>query len=774
MTHCVHSERKQFFVTFAKTLRKNGFHTAALFLFMMIALNATNVSNHIEAVINDYPDVLQRTKYCISGSYFTGFEIAIACLIVGLSAVLLALYNFRFMHTKKTVNVYYSLGVRRSTLFAGKFSACVLSQLIGIALPFLVCGLYNVYLYGSSADLWKAIAFYGSSLTAVALYPFAVCVLCMIFSGSTIESLACGGLLTFLPSALYYGTYLFSELFLSGARFGVSTSVKAYAGGNIANEFGGRGAFIDFLYPVTEYQFGEALAKRYDVLWETGLPSAGYPILYLSLFVLVAVAARFAFSRQKTENAAFLCACPKMIAFTVFGLGSILIPAGVLIVREYGFDMIATVFSAFVLIGVAFGVFIGIVSVLLRSKEKIKAQLPLGGVMAGALLVFLFVFLTGGFGYEKRIPDTEKVTAAGITFNTSQGAIGYNSYYAYKGDNLDLYEEVDEYQQGENFLQTQLQTEGLWGDGAFVYFEEAQDIDTIRTIHSILMQDKRNTFNGNGHYGSVMISYKLKNGGQLSRVYNCISVEAMVQLQNLLTSETYMQACANEIVSYRERNLILFSKNCTAMTDVVLEEKDIAVQQALLQAIPEDIRNGRMPMDLHSEAAPIGYIAATYQTPEEGVRIKEPVYYISYSSEFLLIPVFPSMTETVAVLEKAQKLQYFEDIASPVSATVYANPLNDLSDEELFASHYQTMQFNGFVVEWGYYDDIETRGTILPLNAITVTDPVLLTQLAQESYLTYFVNDPGYFVDLHYTNADGAVTDALVYVPADKIPAILQ
>lgn len=774
MTQNVHSGQKQFFVTFVKTLRKNGFHTAALFLFMMVTLNVENVLNHIDAVYNYFVDGLQRTDYCFGATYADGFAIAVTCLVVGLSAILLALYNFRFMHTKKTVNVYYSLGVSRATLFAGKFVGCVVSQLIGVALPFLITAFYNAYLYGATPAMWKAGLYYGASMSAVALYPFAMCVLCMIFSGSTVESLLCGALLTFSPSAFYYGTYLFSELFLSGANFEVSAQVKAYAGGHVESTFGGRFVFADFLYPVSNYDFGDALAQD-DSLWRKGLPSVGYPLLYLGLFVLLSVAARFAFVRQKTEKAAFLGACPQLFAITVSALAGILIPAATYVFRDYGFGIFATVMFAVFLIGIAFGLFVAVVAVLLRSKEKIKAQLRTGGIMAGALLVFLVIFLTGGFGYEKRIPATEKIVEAGITFNTSQGAVGYNSYYTYKGDNLDIYKDVDATAQGENFLQAHLQMRGLFGDGAFVYFDEEQDIETIRAIHSLLIEDRRNTYSTRSYYdGGVIISYKLENGAQLTRVYNKLSVEAIIGMQSLLDSQSYYDACAGELEAYMDRNVILFSKNCTSMTDFVIEDKDIHVKTTLMQAVINDIRSGRLPMDLKSENAPLGYIAATYSTSDDSPRVQSPVYYISYSSEYLFIPIFPTMTETIAVLQASQKLQYFEDIRTPVSAKVYANPLNEISDEELSRRNYNTLQFSGYVVEWGQYDDIESRGTILPPDAVTVTDPALISQLTQQSYLTYFVDEPGYFVDLCYTDEDGWLTDTLVYVPADKIPSELK
>ena len=777
MTHSAHSEQKQFLVTLAKTLKKNAFHTVFLFLFMLVSLNAYNVSVQLEKSYSLF-DTFGGIRYIVGGMYIDSFLIAVNCLVLGVSAILLSVYNFRFMHTKKSVNVYYSLGVRRSTLFAGKFVGCMVSQLIGVALPFLICGVYNVYLYGSSPELWKAILYYGGSMLAISLYPFAVCVLCMTRSGSTVESLVCGSLLTFLPCALYYGAYLFSKLFLSGAKFYTSVRLKGFDDMFVESTFGGRFVFADFLYPVTNYDFGDALAQTYDKA-APAFPSIGYPVLYLGLFVLLGIAARFSFVHAKTERASFLGSCPRMIAVTVFGLGTILIPAAAFIISEYGLSVAATGFCSVLLISVAFGLFIGIVAILLRSKEKIKAQLPTGAVMAAALLVFMFIFFTGGFGFEKRIPEADKVVAAGITFNAAPGVVSHSGYYTYMGDNSDLYEEHEPDIQADRFLDAYLQTDGLWGEGSFVYFEDEESIDTIRTVHEKLINDRQNTYNSS-YYGSVMVSYKLGNGRELTRIYNHTPIEAMVQLQDLLDAQSYREAVIAELMSYfdgyEQNNLMLYSKNCTAMTDVVLEEKDREVQKKLFNAVIADIRNGNLPLDFESDTSPLGYITLNHFDEVGYKRIKEPVYHITYSYDYPFIPVLSSMTETIAVLQQSQKLQYFEDIRTPVRAYVYENPLNNESKEELFArKRIQTLQFNGFVSDPDYYDGFDRESVrLVPFDAVTVEDPDLLKQICEQTYFSYFVNEPGYFVQLHYSDADGRITDTLVYVPADKIPATLK
>lgn len=780
MTSSLHSTRKQFTATFAKTLKKNAFHTVALFLFMFVTLNAYNVIEQIDALVGPqgYSYGIERLQFCIATPYSDPLQIAIVCMILGISSILLSVYNFRFMHTKKSVNVYYSLGIRRSTLFAGKFFGCVVTQLIAVALPFLLCGLHNVAVYGSSDALWLAVFYYMACALAVALYPFAMCVLCMTFSGSTIESLLCGGLLTFLPSALYYGTYLMSESLLAGSLFDASISLKGHPGQWVESTFGGNFTFLDFLYPVVNYQFGDAMSLERGLVYAS-LPSWGYPILYLGAFAALAVVAHYSFIHMKTEKAAFLGTCPKMIAVTLFGIGSIVIPVNFLMAREYGLDLIVTSLLSVLYLAVAFGLYVGIIAILLRSKEKIKKQLPTAGVMTAGLLVFILIFATGGFGYEKRIPDTEKVEAAGIVFKSAQGLAVQDGGYGYYGDNSDSYRGYDEKEQAKNFLQSYLWLEEIWSDDTFVYFEEEQSIDTIRNIHDLLIHDRRNSL-GTTYRGTVFVSYKLKNGNELTRVYNHLPQEAMYELQKLVTAKGYRDASAAEVRDYAVNNshTYLFSKNCTAMTQFVLEKDDYNMLNDLHNAIVTDIESGRLPLNFKSETSPMGYIGITHNNMTEAYQkklVREPVYDFGGGERYLLVPVFESMTDTLSVLTQTQKLQYFEDIAKPHHVRVYENPLNNASEQERFSYQFDTLQFSGFVSSNAYYGEDDIEMMFLPESSVLVTDEQTIEEICNQTNFTYFVNEPGYFVQMSYVDAEGnPFSDALVYVPADKMPTILK
>ncbi len=781
MTSSSYSDKKMFFITFLKTLRKNAAQGVLLTLFWFVSLN-TGTAERYFSLLWDSTVEYEPMLYCIGGRWPDVVYVGFSCLVFGLSAIMTALGNFKFMHAKKTVNVYYSLGVKRSTLFAGTFAGCVATFVYSIFIPFLLCAAFNCYLFGNSLALWKAIAYYAFSFLAVSLYPLAMSVLCMTCSGTTVEGNICGTVLTFAPTFLYYGVYMLSDLLLAGANYDIYLQTMD-GNDRITAEFGGRFQFLDFLHPVTNGDFADALVARpTDV---SPLPSVMYPIFYLGLFVVLTLVARHFFIRKKTEKAGFLGADTRLLAITVFALASILIPFASLIAYGNAFTPAGSVVIAILLIGVAFGVYIGFVAVFLRSKQKVKDNLRKGYIMMAALFVFLLIFITGGFGYETRIPDSEKVVRAGISFSQGRGAVSNDTSFGFVGEDSTLYDHYPPAAHGKALLQSIMYTQGLWGENCFVFFDGDEEIETVRSIHEMLLDEPKNRRSSWSE--SIVVSYELANGHTLTRVYPVATVEVMIEMQKLLNTQNYREACAQyiaEFLQFNNRNAVIFSKNCTAMTDVNKrqERADYEKQDQLYRALIADIQNGALPMDFVSDDTPLGYIGITrYDSSNEVVYQKASVDYLPYSADYIMIPVYPSMKQTLAVLEKYELLQYFEDIRTPVAAFVYASPFNEKSEEAILYYDLSSLQFEGFVADRGYHgdwpfvgleDDVSYR---LPPDCLTVTDAQVIEELTENTVFASFVNQPGYFVELRYTDeAELRTTDALVYVPYDKMPAALK
>ena len=780
MTHSQFSDKRMFFVTLRKTLRKNAFQCTALTLLMLAVLNAENMSTLFDLYYYSNTDYLSemlaetlQMHYIIGTRWADPVTIAMIMLVFGISALLYVLYNFRFMHTKKTVNVYYSLGIKRKTLFAGKLVGCAVSQLIAVYIPFAACFALNLYLHGFSPELLKACLYYSLCLAVIALYPLAICIFSMTNTGSTAEGMLCGLILAFAPTLLFYGTFLNSETFLAGTGYDIRMYFKD-SGDYFINEFGGRLAFFDLFYPFNNDSFTDALAL--EAADPFVLPSFAYPLFYAGIFILFSVAAGFSFVRQKTEKAGFLASSPKLLAATLFFLGILLIPFCAFLLNGNYISAAACAIISFLLCGVAFGLYIGIIAILLRSKEKIKAQLRTGGILAGALAVFLLVFLTGGLGYTSRIPDTDSVVSAGITFTAGEGAVTADNAWLNYDINDSYYEHQDDDDAKIDFLSQLLNSTDIWGSSSYVEFKDPAAIETIRSIHTALLKDRinRRGYVWGGEH--VLIRYTLKNGATVTRAYQRWTPDALTLSRSLLKTDEYTDACADYLYRRKGSDTFLFSKNGMLETNILtMVNNPTTVLNNLYDALCTDIRQGNLPLDFISPDSPMGYIGISKDSGDlSDFKQRITDYMVADSTMFL--PVTESMKATLTVLTQAGLTQYFEDSHKPVRARVYPCPFNDSRFYETYKHFFPSQQFNGFVVNndfWGEKLSEEEQQMIsrFPNGATTVTDEDLLEELCANSSFSYFISEPGYFAELYYNNEEnGTRTDAMVYIPIDRMP----
>lgn len=777
MTRSVCSDRKMFFVTLRKTLHKNGLLCALLTIFMTVLLNLGNIEEIVSRLYYEEENGIYGIEYCI-GTVWTDQAAAAAMLLLfGVTALMLTLMNFRFMHTKKTVNVFYSLGMRRSTLFAGKYVGCVLTLLISIVVPFVTCFAMNCYLYGCHPALPRACLFYGLFLCAAALYPLAVCVLSMSLSGASVEGIVCGVLLTLAPSAVYGSLYLLSEMFLAGTAFNMAVFEKGTEE-LITFDFGGRGSFLHYLYPAFEERFCDAACLRTGK--EVVQLSMIYPIFYLAVFAVLSVGARFAFVRKKTEKAGFLAATPALLAVVTGELSMLLITILLMLIFDSFVPTPLLGVVGLLLTGISFGLYIGLVALLLRSREKVKKQLRTAGVITGSLVVVLFVFFTGGFGFETRIPDTEDIVSAGITFSNGAGAVHSECiWYTYGGIDETLYVQQEEKGRQKNFLTQYLQSSTtVWGNQDYVSFEDRQAIEKIRYIHGLLLEKRENRRVYFYSDEEILLSYTLKNGAVLTRNYPVVSGEILEELQLLINKQEYRNACAGFLDQYKmelmPQRVCLFSKNLTSKTSLTVTGADEAFMEKLLAALQTEIRNGTLPTDMVSSKAPVGYIGLDRQY-EVGVYYdKHHTDYLFVNEQYIMLPVYDTMQEVCELLAGKNLLAYFEDVRTPVRAMVYPCPFNDDSFRADHADSFLSYQFNGFIVDalfYGDYDASDLSTSRLP-DGIFVQDADLLAQLCENTRYSYFVNKPGFFVELRY--GDGDYTDALAYIPLDEMPEELR
>ena len=119
-------------------------------------------------------------------------------------SLLVGVLLFRFVTNKKTVNVYYSLGIKRADLYTARLLAGVFMMLAAVLVPLAVSLGLNLHYFGSSVMLWRALLFYAVHMTVTALAGFTVAAAVSVCVGTAGESVLFSLAFIAFPSAAVY------------------------------------------------------------------------------------------------------------------------------------------------------------------------------------------------------------------------------------------------------------------------------------------------------------------------------------------------------------------------------------------------------------------------------------------------------------------------------------------------------------------------------------------------------------------------------------------
>lgn len=162
-------------------------------------------------------------------------------------------------------------------------------------------------------------------------------------------------------------------------------------------------------------------------------------------------------------------------------------------------------------------------AVLNRGFKTLVRRLPAGAAMTAAVTLLTLIPITGGLGYERRVPDAGGVSAVEISYNGVDGE--RSSVLRVKPfDNP-----------------AALQTEYIGS----VLLKEPQDIDCVLSFHQrIVEQGERSADSWPEDdpyvYGYTNITYRLKNGQTVKRSYYGASVSAFLELLPLETQPEFL------------------------------------------------------------------------------------------------------------------------------------------------------------------------------------------------------------------------------------------
>lgn len=746
------------------------------------------------------------------------FYIFPALLVV--ISILLGVLLFRFVTNKKTVNVYYSLGIKRADLYTARLVAGIIMMLAATLIPLAVSLGLNLHYFGSSAMLWRTFLFYAVHNVICVLAGLTISAAVSSCVGTVVESLGFSAVLAAFPSVVTMCVNYSVPAILNGAPgityYDIYPSSSSYGDMHLdmtnSTLFGRAIAHINLLMlnrsSFINSSSVEAMTKEAAKKWAA--PSLTPYILWAVLIAAFFVFGLFMFKRRKAE----ICGFPgrsAVLNFVLCMIASFGAASLIIYFIAYTSQISRWIMIALVIVA-AFLVFVILDVILHLSFKVLKKDWKIGLVHVGLMAAFLLSLYTGFFGYSSRVPDVQSIESASISApNALMGSYklgnelqsGYNSNLYYFGeDGLKDYYYV-----------------GNRSNSLVEDFKDKDDINTVREIHKAMikagnineMNCDPDDYSKRATSQQVIIKYKLKNGRELIRVYNYVPLTDYPTLYTLEDTKNWNSKIKNELLNIDSENVIpiVFSAQMDKRTAV-----DEELTAGLARAIYNDISTLSSDKFLSSNAKYLGSVAFYVNREQrEDYSIYESSEYVNATSmedeiteeeeplsrqetvdnlairdnsqgkylalgDYSVIPITEEMTNTISFLKAHGLYEKLSDESPIVSVRVKDMGHSTDSVQARYGYGYCSPIFNAFwddgkskavskTDSTGYTYQVSNynSGDFMPKDAVTITNKTIVEKLAANAYGYRFDLTGGYLVE--FKRANGNLT--IMYVPKGRI-----
>lgn len=732
-------------------------------------------------------------------------------IIAGLLGVgiLMGIAAFRFITGKKTVNVYYSLGIKRQKLFAAKYLSGLALIAGSVLVPMVVSLIANIAVLGFNKFMLPA--FFYLLLTMFSLTAVSYTLTALVFSavGTVFEGILFSGVVLLTPEILFSCMEILIKKLVFGTPLGSVFSGDIWFGtaAHLTSQFA---AFNPLRYAsegLFAYSKATAAGKIADynsndfVAWS--MPNFLTPALWIAVAAVLFVCGMFVYKRRKAEIGGFIGknrVLNFLIVFLVAFFG---------FVQTYNaleFNSKALAVLAGLLVFVV--IYAALTLLLLRNLRQFAKNLYTLPIQIVLTALIFTIFATGYFGAANRIPETSEIAYAKIS------TLYENDLLTESTQNM--------------YIVGSLKAPDVVPDGKY---ETEKDINFIRDFHEKLVRIGRTepTMLNEGYNSvrpvSVRIVYVLKDGKEVKRNYYGVSDALLSELQNLDKSD-YYQTKLNQVFNEplekvempkregenytnrgwseynRYRNILAVREskdirlyNRVLGTEIQMELTD-AQRQSLREALYKDLR-AQTVKDHYTPENSLGLVAfgllpeenGGENTPEtvqwENGRVVEYYSGSDENSQTTLSPdgtlpqffITEAMTNTVNFLKSAG---YYDALtATPTVQAIrvikvsqlyeYSYLANALRRSDAFACEYISERTTEpFVNLTGDYDgrwpasaDTSNGSTIFQ-----TTDAKAIASIFRVAKTRYVVSPEDYIVIFAYP--DGVYSSA--YVCADDMP----
>lgn len=733
-------------------------------------------------------------------------------------SLLVGVLLFRFVTNKKTVNVYYSLGIKRADLYTARLVAGIIMMLAATLIPLAVSLGINLHFFGSSAMLWRTFLFYAVHCTISVLAGLTIAAAVSSCVGTVIESIGFSAVLAAFPSVVTMCVNASVPAILNGAPsrtyYGIypiaSSFSENYLDMTNSTLFGRAIAHINLLLLNKSAYINSAtvgaMTKEAAKKWVA--PSLTPYILWAALIAAFFVFGLFMFKRRKAE----ICGFPgrsAVLNFVLCMMASFGAASLIIYLASKNPDISTWLLIAILLV-ISMAVFLVLDILVHLSFKVLKKDWKIGLVHVGLMAAFLLSLYTGFFGYSSRVPDVQSIESASISApNALMGSYklgnglqsGYDSNLYFGEDELKDYYYV-----------------GNRSNSIVEGFKDKDDINTVREIHKAMIKAGNiNEINCDPDDYSkrvtsqkVIIKYKLKNGRELVRVYNYVPLTDYPTLYTLEDTKNWNSKIKNELLNIDSENVIPIVFSAQMDNRIAVDEELTA---GLARAIYNDISTLSSDKFLTSNAKYLGSVAfyvsrnntqdeeyygsatiVTEPMPEPGIeedldmsrqdKVNElsahgesSGHYISLG-DYSTVPITSEMTNTISFLKEHGLYEKLTDESPIVSVRVKDMGHSTDSVNTRYGYGYSSPIFNAFwdngkskavskTDSTGYTYQVSNynSGDFMPNDAVTITNKTIVEKLAANAYGYRFDLTGGYLVEFKREN--GALT--IMYVPKGRI-----
>ena len=734
-------------------------------------------------------------------------------------SILLGVLLFRFVTNKKTVNVYYSLGIKRADLYTARLLAGVFMMLAAVLVPLAVSLGLNLHYFGSSVMLWRTFLFYAVHNVICVLAGLTISAAVSSCVGTTVEAIGFSAVLAAFPSVVTMCVNYGVPSILNGAPaityYGIYPAASSY--GELHFDITGSTVFGRIISHINLLMLNrssfinsssvEAMTKDAAKKWVA--PSLTPYILWAVLIAAFFVFGLFMFKRRKAE----ICGFPGRSAVLNFVLCMITSFGVASLVLYFVISEIPQITTWMIIVGlmiISVIIFLIFDIILHLSFKAIKKDWKIGLVHAGLMAAFLLSLYTGFFGYSSRVPDIQDIDSVSISApNALMGSyqLGRELSGSYVTDRYysDVYS---------NYYYVGNRSVSLIEN-----FKDKDDINTVREIHKAMIKagNIRRVNTNSDDYSkrvtcqSVVIRYKLKNGRELVRVYEYVPLTNYSTLYTLEDTKNWNSKIKDELLNIDSENVIPIVFSAQMDNRIAVDEELTA---GLARAIYNDITTLSSDKFLTSNAKYLGSVAFyVNRSQREDYSMYESSEYVNATSiedeiteeeeplsrqetvdnlairdnsqgkylalgDYSVIPITEEMTNTISFLKAHGLYEKLSDESPIVSARIADMGKATSSDDMRHGFAYSSPIFNSFWDDGkskpyskkdsdGYEYEVSsyTSGDFMPKDSKTITDKATLEKLAANAYGYRFDLTGGYLVE--FKRANGNLT--IMYVPKGRI-----